>query len=142
MNLNGYSALFSSISGSYNIQDSFANLYNNYRQIKEGSYGHLMKAYVGKVGNKAALKAFRETGGTVDGRSALPDSKTIQKERKTPPQAKKETLSSAPATQNKRKSAWLDHQIAYVEKKTSSYRSDGSASQTGAPTGTSIDSSV
>ena len=58
MNINGYSALFSSLSGQYNIQDSFANLYNNYRQIKQGSYGHLMKAYVGKVGNQAALKAF------------------------------------------------------------------------------------
>ena len=141
MNINGYSALFSSLSGQYNIQDSFANLYNNYRQIKQGSYGHLMKAYVGKVGNQAALKAFRETGGTVDGRGALPDPKTIQKERKTSSPAKKETSSSASTTPMKKKSVWLDRQISYAEKKTS-YRSDGSASQTESPAGSSVDSSV
>ena len=141
MNINGYSALFSSLSGQYNIQDSFANLYNNYRQIKQGSYGHLMKAYGGKVGNQAALKSFRETGGTVDGRGALPDPKAIQKERKTPSKAKKETSSSASTTPMKKKSVWLDRQISYAEKKTS-YRSDGSASQTEPPAGSSVDSSV
>ncbi|MBR0165009.1 MAG: hypothetical protein IJQ12_10085 [Lachnospiraceae bacterium] len=33
-------------------------------QIKNGSYGKLLKAYVKKVGNKAALEAYRKTGST------------------------------------------------------------------------------
>jgi hypothetical protein len=44
-----------------------SGLLSDYSSIKNGSYGTLMKSYVNKVGNKAALNAYRETGSTTTG---------------------------------------------------------------------------
>ncbi len=55
---------FSSLSGSYDLNSSMSSLIGDYSQIKSGAYGSLMKSYVNKVGNKAALKAYQETGST------------------------------------------------------------------------------
>ena len=55
---------FSSLSGNYDYMSSMSGLLGDYASIKNGSYGSLMKSYVNKVGNKAALNAYRETGST------------------------------------------------------------------------------
>ena len=54
------------MNGSYNAASDMASLAAQRSQITSGSYGKLMKAYVGKVGNKAALNAYRSTGSTVN----------------------------------------------------------------------------
>ena len=64
MAIGNYSNLFSSMNGSYNAASDMSNVISQRSQIQSGSYGKLMKAYVGKVGNKAALNAYRETGTT------------------------------------------------------------------------------
>ncbi len=56
--------IFSSLSGSYNYIDDMTSLLSDYSSIKSGAYGSLMKSYVNKVGNSAALKAYQETGST------------------------------------------------------------------------------
>ena len=56
--------IFSSLSGNYDYMSSMSGLLGDYASIKNGSYGSLMKSYVNKVGNKAALNAYRETGST------------------------------------------------------------------------------
>lgn len=53
---------FSSLSGQFDLNASMSSLYGDYNTIKSGAYGSLMKAYVGKVGNKAALQNYKETG--------------------------------------------------------------------------------
>ena len=53
---------FSSLNGKFDLNSSMSSLYGDYNTIKSGAYGSLMKSYVGKVGNKAALKAYQETG--------------------------------------------------------------------------------
>jgi hypothetical protein len=58
---------FSSLSGSFDYVSSMSNVISDYSSIKNGSYSTLMKSYVGKVGNKAALQAYRETGSTTTG---------------------------------------------------------------------------
>ena len=55
---------FSSLSGKFDYMSSMSGLIGDYASIKNGSYGSLMKSYVKKVGNKAALNAYRETGST------------------------------------------------------------------------------
>lgn len=64
MAIGNYSNLFSSLNGSYNASNDMSSVIAQRSQIQSGSYGKLMKAYVGKVGNKAALDAYRETGTT------------------------------------------------------------------------------
>ena len=64
MAIGNYSNMFSSLNGSYNAAGDMSNVIAQRSQIQSGSYGKLMKAYVGKVGNKAALNAYRETGTT------------------------------------------------------------------------------
>ncbi len=56
--------LFSSLNGKFDLNSSMSSLYGDYNQIKSGAYGTLMKSYVKKVGNSAALKAYQETGST------------------------------------------------------------------------------
>ncbi len=56
--------LFSSLNGKFDLNSSMSSLYGDYNQIKSGAYGSLMKSYVKKVGNGAALKAYQETGST------------------------------------------------------------------------------
>ena len=58
---------FSSLNGQFDLNSSMSSLYGDYNQIKSGAYGSLMKSYVNKVGNKAALNAYRETGSTTTG---------------------------------------------------------------------------
>ena len=58
---------FSSLSGNFDYVSSMSGLLSDYSSIKNGSYGTLMKSYVNKVGNKAALNAYRETGSTTTG---------------------------------------------------------------------------
>lgn len=58
---------FSSLSGSFDYVSSMSGLLSDYSSIKSGAYGSLMKSYVNKVGNKAALNAYRETGSTTTG---------------------------------------------------------------------------
>ena len=48
---------FSSLSGNFDYVSSMSGLLSDYSSIKNGSYGTLMKSYVNKVGNKAALNA-------------------------------------------------------------------------------------
>jgi hypothetical protein len=61
---------FSSLSGQFDYNASMSSLLGDYNTIKSGAYGSLMKSYVGKVGNKAALKAYQETGSTTTGEDA------------------------------------------------------------------------
>ncbi|MBR0091163.1 MAG: hypothetical protein IJP92_05650 [Lachnospiraceae bacterium] len=68
---NNYSSLFSSLNGKYNAANDMAALSAQRSQITSGSYGKLMKAYVGKVGNKAALNAYRSSGSTVNSATDL-----------------------------------------------------------------------
>ena len=68
---NNYSSLFSSLNGKYNAANDMAALSAQRSQITSGSYGKLMKAYVGKVGNKAALNAYRSSGTTVNSATDL-----------------------------------------------------------------------
>ena len=73
---------FSSLSGNFDYMSNMSGLIGDYASIKNGSYGSLMKSYVNKVGNKAALNAYRETGSTTvasdtsDSTSAITSSKT------------------------------------------------------------------
>ncbi|MBR0163424.1 MAG: hypothetical protein IJQ12_01995 [Lachnospiraceae bacterium] len=62
---NNYSNMFSSLNGQYNAAADMSSVISQRSQIQNGSYGKLMKAYVGKVGNKAALNAYRSNGTTV-----------------------------------------------------------------------------
>ena len=55
---------FSSLNGKFDLNSSMSSLYGDYNTIKSGAYGSLMKSYVNKVGNKAALSAYKETGST------------------------------------------------------------------------------
>lgn len=68
---------FSSLSGSYDYISSMSNLLSDYSSIKNGSYGSLMKSYVGKVGNKAALNAYRETGSTTTASDAATSTSAV-----------------------------------------------------------------
>lgn len=68
---NNYSSMFSSLNGSYNAASDMSSVISQRSQIQSGSYGKLMKAYVAKVGNQAALNAYRSTGTTVQNASQL-----------------------------------------------------------------------
>ena len=71
--------IFNSLSGSYNYMSDMSNLISDYASIKNGSYGSLMKSYVKKVGNQAALNAYRETGSTANVSVSDPDKTTDSK---------------------------------------------------------------
>jgi hypothetical protein len=115
---------FSSLSGNFDYMSSMSGLIGDYASIKNGSYGSLMKSYVNKVGNKAALTAYRETGSTTvaseasdSGTAAISSSKT-----KTIPKSsfvdniggsKKSVSTDSYA---KYKSSWLDDQLKQYDK--------------------------
>ena len=82
MNINGVSSLFSSMSGSYNAAADFSSIISQRSQIKNGSYGKLMKAYVNKVGNKTALDAYRKTGTTASASDVMTTKDTSEKTKK------------------------------------------------------------
>ncbi len=112
---------FSSLSGNFDYVSSMSGLLSDYSSIKNGSYGTLMKSYVNKVGNKAALNAYRETGSTTTGVEST-----------TAPQVtKKASVSkgsnfldshlngigkSTTAEASKNKSSWLDDQLKQYDK--------------------------
>ena len=79
---NNYSSLFSSMSGGYNAAADFSSIISQRSQIKNGSYGKLMKAYVNKVGNKTALDAYRKNGTTANANDIVSTKDTTDKNKK------------------------------------------------------------
>lgn len=75
---NNYSSLFSSMSGGYNAVADFSSIISQRSQIKSGSYGKLMKAYV----NKTALDAYRKTGTTANANDIVSTKDTADKNKK------------------------------------------------------------
>ena len=103
---------FSSLSGKFDYMSSMSGLIGDYASIKNGSYGSLMKSYVKKVGNKAALNAYRETGSTTTGvESATSSSSTAS----TSP-TKKSSSSS--------KTNFIDSHLSSVKSSGSVYQSE------------------
>ncbi len=135
---------FSSLSGQFDYNASMSSLLGDYNTIKSGAYGSLMKSYVGKVGNRAALKAYQETGSTTTGSESATQTgskKTVSKSnfldsyfsekskaaattKKTESAAAdKDSTSATTATAAtttdkyaKYKSSWLDDQLKQYDK--------------------------
>lgn len=135
---------FSSLSGQFDYNASMSSLLGDYNTIKSGAYGSLMKSYVGKVGNKAALKAYQETGSTTTGsdtatqtgskksvsKSNFLDSYFSEKSKAATSTKKTETSAAAADTSKdaaasttsaadkyaKYKSSWLDDQLKQYDK--------------------------
>ena len=126
---------FSSLSGSFDYVSSMSGLLNDYSTIKSGAYGSLMKSYVNKVGNKAALNAYRETGSTTTGTESVTNSsyskKTVSKSSflddhlsnigkssETKESTSTDSASTAASTDKyaKYKSSWLDDQLKQYDK--------------------------
>ena len=124
---------FSSLSGSFDYVSSMSGLLTDYSSIKSGAYGSLMKSYVNKVGNKAALNAYRETGSTTTGAESVTSSsssksvskssfldehfKNISKSSETKESSSTDTTSSAATDKYaKYKSSWLDDQLKQYDK--------------------------
>ena len=112
---------FSSLSGNFDYVSSMSGLLSDYSSIKNGSYGTLMKSYVNKVGNKAALNAYRETGSTTTGIESSTASQVTKKA-----SASKGTSfldshlnsigKSSSSETSKNKSTWLDEQLKQYDK--------------------------
>ena len=122
---------FSSLNGKFDLNSSMSSLYGDYNTIKSGAYGNLMKSYVGKVGNKAALDAYRETGSTTTGevsttskkssasKSDFLDSYFSEKSdslKKTAKEAANTASSETTDKYSKYKSSWLDNQLGQYDK--------------------------
>ena len=122
---------FSSLNGKFDLNSSMSSLYGDYNTIKSGAYGNLMKSYVGKVGNKAALDAYRETGSTATGEYSTTSKKTsasksdfldsyFSEKSESLKKTSKEAASTASAdttdTYSKYKSSWLDNQLGQYDK--------------------------
>lgn len=71
-----YSSMFQAMNGKYNFSSDMSSVISQSSQIRNGSYAKLMKSYVNKVGNQNALKAFRETGTTVQSAQDINSSST------------------------------------------------------------------
>ena len=110
---NNYSSLFSSMSGGYNAAADFSSIISQRSQIKSGSYGKLMKAYVNKVGNKTALDAYRKTGTTANAN---------------------DIVSTKDAADKNKKKGFLDNHLANIGKTSSSSASSESKSSTSTTT--------
>ena len=122
---------FSSLNGKFDLNSSMSSLYGDYNTIKSGAYGNLMKSYVGKVGNKAALDAYRETGSTTTGEYATTSKKTSASKsdfldsyfsekseslKKTSEEAASTASADTTDKYSKYKSSWLDNQLAQYDK--------------------------
>lgn len=105
---------FSSLSGSFDYISSMSSLIGDYSSIKNGSYGSLMKSYVNKVGNKAALNAYRETGSTTTGVENATSASTSKASSSTT--TKTATASVSTSKYEKMKSSWLDDQLKQYDK--------------------------
>lgn len=129
----GISAMFSSMNGRYDAASSMSSLLGQRAQLQNGSYGRLMKAYVKKVGNGNALKAYQKNGSTVTdsaglekphrksgstvkdsaglekshkkGGSTVKDSASLEKSHKT------DSTATKAAKYAKLHSSWLDNQL-------------------------------
>ena len=124
---------FSSLNGKFDLNSSMSSLYGDYSTIKSGAYGNLMKSYVGKVGNKAALDAYRETGSTTTGEATSTSKKSSasksdfldnyfteksksQKKTVTETKSADTTADTATDKYSKYKSSWLDDQLKQYDK--------------------------
>ena len=124
---------FSSLSGNYDYISSMSGLLGDYNTIKSGAYGTLMKSYVGKVGNSAALKAYQETGSTTaasdsqktNGSSFLDTYLKAQTEvAKDKSSSADKSASSSATTESvtaadryeRYRSSWLDNQLSQYDK--------------------------
>ena len=125
--------IFDSLSGSYNYMSDMNNLLSDYSSIKNGSYRSLMKSYVKKGGNQAALNAYRETGSTANVSVSDPD-KTTDSKKVTSTSNTKDTAKVTADKYEKFRSNWLDNQLKHYEK-------DGSKT-TAADTSISIDTTT
>ena len=125
--------IFNSLSGSYNYMSDMSNLISDYSSIKNGSYGTLMKSYVKKVGNRAALDAYKETGSTANVSVSDP-AKTTDTKKAASKSSTKDTTTISADKYEKYKSSWLDNQLKQYEK-------DGSKT-TAADTSVSIDTTA
>ena len=123
--------IFSRLSGSYNYMSDMSNLLSDYSSIKNGSYGTLMKSYVKKVGNRAALDAYRETGSTANVSDPV---KTADTKKAASTSSAKDTTTISADKYEKYKSSWLDNQLKQYEK-------DGSKT-TAADTSVSVDTTA
>lgn len=106
---NPYGSLFSSMNGRYNAASEMSNLIGQKSQIANGSYSKLMKAYVGKVGNKAALDAYRTTGSTASSATDLAADKKESASSST--STAKEVQASKAQKYSKYQSSWLDSHL-------------------------------
>ncbi len=106
--------IFSSLSGNYDYMSSMSGLLGDYASIKNGSYGSLMKSYVNKVGNKAALNAYRETGST----TSVADTASSSSSSSSSASSTSTSTASSVSTKNyeKYKSSWLDDQLKQYDK--------------------------
>ena len=109
-----------------------SNLISDYSSIKNGSYGSLMKSYVKKVGNQAALNAYRETGSTANVSVSDPAKTSASSSNKST--SKADTTATTTDAYAKYKSSWLDNQLKQYEK-------DGSKT-TAADTSVSLDTNI
>ena len=125
---------FSSLNGKFDLNSSMSSLYGDYNTIKSGAYGTLMKSYVNKVGNKAALNAYRETGSTATGyeteTSSVSKKNTVSKsnfldnyfkEKSADNKSKADGATDTSTTTTtdkyeKYKSSWLDNQLKQYDK--------------------------
>ncbi len=106
---------FSSLSGSFDYVSSMSSLIGDYTSIKNGSYGSLMKSYVNKVGNKAALNAYRETGSTTTAVESATSGNT-KSASSTASSTSSATASISTSKYEKMKSSWLDDQLKQYDK--------------------------
>ena len=125
--------IFNSLSGSYNYMSDMSNLISDYSSIKNGSYGTLMKSNVKKVGNRAALDAYKETGSTANVSVSNP-AKTADTKKTASTSSTKDTTKISADKYEKYKSSWLDNQLKQYEK-------DGSKT-TAANTSVSVDTTA
>ncbi len=141
---------FSSLNGKFDLNSSMSSLYGDYSTIKSGAYGNLMKSYVGKVGNKAALDAYRETGSTTTGETSATSKKSsasksdfldnyfaekAQSTKKTDTETKSaDTTAQATDKYAKYKSSWLDDQLKQYDKEANK--------TTAADTSVSVDTTI
>jgi hypothetical protein len=92
-----------------------SSLLGDYSSIKNGSYGSLMKSYVNKVGNKAALNAYRETGSTTTATESVTTGSTQKASSSSATSSTGKTTISTDKYE-KMKSSWLDDQLKQYDK--------------------------
>ena len=92
-----------------------------------------MKSYVKKVGNRAALDAYKETGSTANVSVSDP-AKTADTKKAASTSSTKDTTKISADKYEKYKSSWLDNQLKQYEK-------DGSKT-TAANTSVSVDTTA